>query len=395
MQTVWGRLIDFTTAGKPIFALKAFPNCLDAGIPAALPTTGEYRLIDFTTAGKPIFATALACCDSVDPCRPRVETGCTPGGGGIDLHPTLYFTNLLNCPSAFRKILRLQYVSPLGSPGDPCYIPLATAGPTIPGCTTCDDLVKGKWIGSQSFHGGSVDFELCCYQAANPYNGNPNWLWFRLRWHGSCGGHTDQGCLEVPVQCEDPIVCDFSGPGGGPINLSWCCGCDPGAGGSADIVAVLQANCYPDVFARLIDFTTAGKPIFATANCHDDLPTPPCTPACQLTATVSGPCACLNGTYTIPNTGVGTWAVFGVSTCGGIAPADITFSCTDNGDGTETLSCTITCGADNDGTASITMPIPADGLDTIDVTFNITMRNPTPPALCCPDGNVVSIRFMR
>jgi hypothetical protein len=87
-------------------------------------------------------------------------------------------------------------------------------------------------------------------------------------------------------------------------------------------------------------------------------------------------CACLEGSWVLPFTDAGPPAQWFASVsvgCGG--NAEITLNCTDNGDGTVTLSVQVTCGADNISVTPNEITIPYEDLDTLDETFTVEMIN--------------------
>lgn len=242
------------------------------------------------------------------------------------------------------------------------------------GCDDCEITDKSKWFGSLTLRGGTLDFELCCFD-----NGSGDTV-FRLIWWGC-----NEGCsVDTFPDCVDPLFLTFQ------LTVDDCCDCaEENTIGSGSINLYLVANCRQTVLGRCIAFANNGEPIFAQQNTCPWSGDPPCgcVPRCGLVMTitnVSG-CACLAGTYTLPHTSlVGgedpLWENINVGAC--TAPATVTLLCEvnldgdGNPDGTVTLTLNVVCGATNIGFD--TLVVNCEDLEDLDETFTVDMTEPDP-----------------
>lgn len=356
-----------SSTGVPIVREMPSQVCIDNGLDFDYYGLRHFR---YAAGLQPVLATALKCCDRLDPCD-RVESSCL--AGGIDPHINLYALPVENCNSAHNRLTELTYCfTPGYGSGDCEVLDCADPPPATPaGCTSCEQPGQGKWTGGLSLRGGTVNFEMCCYLDA----GN---LAFRLIWRGC-----DEGCVEVFPQCVDPLIINF-----GNITLSNCCYCTNSVqSGTINLWGV--ANCYPVVWGRHTHYNASGiKVISRETSCawHGNLPQG-CLPHCGLVATITNvsDCSCLAGTYQLNYTSTGSdafWDADDLSVGCAVSPmTTFRLTCTDNNDGTVDLELTLVCGTTN---ISVSDPItvPYADMEYLDVTFDVEMVDPSSVGSC-------------
>ncbi len=358
----------------------------------------DARHIDYSDQPQryPILATALTCCPYYDHC-PRVFEDLFPGGIWSRMYA--FWEDVSNCASAQHKRSTLLYCclnasgsgsgidcGYSGSGGCPDILPCPPnpSGSGVPsgcpgwvsgsgsGCFCEPSPGHGKWRGSVTLRGGTLNIEVCYVEDSDP--ANPQ---FTLAWSGC-----DTCCEKITVfaQCADPIMINF-----GNITVDNCCDClHSTEGGIINLFVV--ANCHPTVLARHIDYTDAGVPIVAQSSpCpYAGDVEPGCDEAhCGLHATVTNVdgCDCLAGDYILSWVSI-DWEAMNVGDCHDLG--DIKMVCRNNFDDkgrlvSMTLQIDVVCGATNTGTAEITLDLLADPLamEDLDVTFDVTMTDPS------------------
>lgn len=321
-----------------------FQTCLVNGYD--LPTYGA-RLIDYVKfpelvsgptmaqAGIGIAAISHHCCDSSfnDADLPAVQYDCLTVTSGLSQIMYGHSTQVENCISSDGQLITMVYTG------------------TGPGGK--QDLSGNvQWEGTLSARGGELTLLLSCQSGTEvlfPTYSPPTFL---LEWRGC-----NSGSLQLIPQCVTPFELNFTNIG--PLNT--CCNCiDSTETGASNVF--ITANCKPTIYARHIDyqlvdgFTGRCVPVLAMdAACSYDIePTVNCVSVhCGLIAEITaidGACACMEGTYNLEY--VLTHWEETTPICSALA--EITMTCTDNDDGTTTLTMNIACGADNVGTGSVT-----------------------------------------
>jgi hypothetical protein len=364
---ILARHTGYLADGTPILREYVQPGCAVEPYPELL----GLRHYAYDTDGTPIGMAALTCCDELSDC-PRVEGVCLPMSPVIKLH----VINLANCDSARERIVDMHYCYPGGivydRPAVPAKcldIPDCSPAADLPDCPSCDVEGQGKWTGSLALRGGTVNFEICCTPDAPA-----QWT---LLWRGC-----DSGCrFGIPPDCEDPLRVNF-----GNIPVPECCDClTVNFPTSAEMNVFFVANCRATVLARHVGYTEGGTPIVAQAtSCgFSQNRALGCLSQCDLVASVSG-CACIAGDYPLPLTISGDnprWEIVTFGACPeGTAGFAMTCEVLLDGDGKPTgyvrLFASLTCGVT--GTGSATVDILATDVETLDVTFNITVTCPAP-----------------
>lgn len=409
-DVVRARHFDYTPGGVPVFRRLPNARCAD-GSPGGFIAA---RQVDYTPEGYPILAFAFECCDKICPddttglfCYEGqscyVEPDCWPVGEGPGILRVIdiFLTDVNNCATARNKETSL------------CY-----------------DNAEGAWLGSVSLRGGTLDLRLEC-QAGAPNSPNK----FRLSWTGC-----DTGFLGAGADCLDPLVINF-GQANFPGCCDCPITGSPSTDVVPEINFFAATNCKKVLYGRHVNYVwlpCAGEcryqwlggswvPITHTCtpdNCLDCPPLPddlspgstegqtraqPCRtrvypviarekPDCMwkqgdpagcymecgvvATVTAEGPCACMSGTYDMSYAN-NEWFNFGGWPCSGGVSGTMTMTCTAHNpnepegpaQGFVRLCLNITCGATNTGTACL--DIPEEDLEDLDVTFDVSMADPT------------------
>lgn len=383
-KIILARHVGFSADGIPLVAEYVSPVCF--GVPA--PPIFGLRHFRFTTAGIPVLAYAMRYCTIYDDC-PKVDPSpWFPEG----IQQTLrgYTYEHLNCRTARDKTFDLIYCNEFGYTGTgtgTCDWE-ACEDWDIPGTGTCPISCniegQGKWIGSITLRGGTLDLELCMIDPGDPFAlPFPILPTFQLKFRGC-----DHGCVTAGdaagIDCIDPLVMRFE-----QVSLPRCCDCHPDfTTEPAEISFRIVGNCYPITVGRHIDFTSSGIPIISVENIGGDIAQACCSPECGLVATITDNtdgtgdnCTILEGTYDLifgdGVAGAGVWSTAisgpGILTvgCGPIYGATGTGSGTGDNElsGYAYLSVNIQCGVTASGSGSAI--ILCSEMENLDETIEV------------------------
>lgn len=348
---------SYDYAGRPVVRVLDDVTCADS-----LPDFLGLRHVGYTAGGYPVEAYAWVCCDAF--CTPAElnSADCYKQpllwplgpGPGITKRVAVYVFDVSSCLSAVGARAVLTY-----------------------------DAGDGKWHGSVSFRGGTLNlvFEVTAAPTGDPAK-------FTLTYSG-CGSspNWDSGTLTAGYSCSDPLYINF-----GQANFPFCCTC-PGSGSTTtDTPAALNfyvaANCRAPRLGRHVHYGRDGSPqVVVPRSCPWDLTDPVgcAVMTCPVVFSVTNvsDCACLAGDWPASYTG-GAWEALAVGGCVGTASIDMT--CSDAGEDAQhrslvTLAVNVVCGAATTGSGSVTL-LAAD-LDDLDETVTIDLVTPTAPT--CTD----------
>lgn len=315
------------------------------------------RHIDWGTAtGLPVAAVAWYCCSFSTCTDAEVEAGdcyklpvCWPlgAGPGITKRLALYAIDSSDCWSAQGKRIILEFNGT-------------------------------DWVGSMDLRGGTLDFTFSCNPAMPPDSPAK----FTLAWTGC-----DTGSVVAGNYCVEPLLVQFPSIG---LPFGNCCDCrtsgaPPTTNAPVQVDFVVAGNCHKTTWARHVGYQSDGTPIVASELACDWDPHVcyQCVNMrCPLVATISG-CVTWNGTYDV-NYASDKWIISGI-------PAINTITCTDLGScGNVRLTLSIQCGF---GGGQASVDIPAEDLEDLDVTINITLTNPDGNPTCC--SGTIQVNLMR
>ncbi len=352
--TVRARHVGYKADGMPL--VRRLPNvqCLPG------PEFLGARHIGYTPA-VPLLAWAWECCDAVCPdseeeCYVQEEcftSGITPG---ISRRLVAYLTDVVTCHTARNKKVVLEY-----------------------------DEVNEWWYGEVMLRGGTLEITFNCGVGDDDDPGK-----FSLILSGC---HSDN--YLAGYVCADPLRVDFNN-----IEMPTCCDCPTVGFPSTDTVPTVNihilGNCRKTVFARHVGYTAAGMPIVARERPCDWAVTDETEACLDMTCPIeaeidtTGDCDCMDGIYPMDYAS-GQWInEQGFAGCLG-ATGSIAAECTDIGGGMLRMTVTITCGVTSGGSGFL--DFPAEDLEDLDITVDVTVDNSTDPSECC--AGVVPVRLYR